>query len=196
MNICFPYSENFCSQVEEYQRMYQPKVTIIHSTVPVGTSRKLNALHSPVHGKHPNLAPGIRTFKKYLGGADQTMVKYVARYYRAARLRYKIVSSPEASELSKICCTTRLGWDVVFMKWVEELSEKYRVPFDEVYGWVKYYNIGYRTLNMTKYTRPMLSPIPGKIAGHCVIPNCRMLPDEEIPQFILRKNDQYTETAS
>ena len=39
MHVCFPYSENFVEQVIQYQQLYHPKYTVIHSTVPVGTSR-------------------------------------------------------------------------------------------------------------------------------------------------------------
>ena len=66
MNICFPYSDKFEQAVKKYQAEYNPKLTIIHSTVPVGTSRRLNAVHSPIHGKHPSLARGIKTFIKYI----------------------------------------------------------------------------------------------------------------------------------
>ena len=62
IHICFPYSKNFSLEVTKYQLMFKPKFTVIHSTVPIGTSKKLKAIHSPIRGVHPYLAKGIKTF--------------------------------------------------------------------------------------------------------------------------------------
>jgi len=69
LHICIPYSEKFVDIVKEYERKYDPKYTIIHSTVAPGTTRQLghHAMHSPVRGKHPDLAGGVRTFIKSIG---------------------------------------------------------------------------------------------------------------------------------
>ena len=79
IHICFPYSDEFESEVRRYQDYYKPKYTIIHSTVPVGTSRKLNAIHSPIRGIHPNLDAGIRTFVKFIGGKKASEIADVFR---------------------------------------------------------------------------------------------------------------------
>jgi hypothetical protein len=55
MHICFPYSEEFRSEVIRYQKAYKPKYTVIHSTVKPGTSSLVGATHSPCLGIHPNL---------------------------------------------------------------------------------------------------------------------------------------------
>ena len=68
IHICFPYSENFVSNVDKYQRQYDPKYTIIHSTVPVGTARNCSAMHSPIIGIHPSLEQSLTTFTKFIGG--------------------------------------------------------------------------------------------------------------------------------
>ena len=53
IHICFPYSDEFIEQVKSYQETYKPSLTIVHSTVPVGTCKKLGAVHSPIRGIHP-----------------------------------------------------------------------------------------------------------------------------------------------
>lgn len=194
MNICFPPDENFDEAVKNYQAEYKPKLTIIHSSVPVGTSRRLGAVHSPIHGKHPNLAEGIKTFVKYVGGSDSRAIKLAVKFLKASGIRTKIVSSPEASELSKLICTTRYGWEIVFMKEIEKLCKELNVSFNEVYGWSKYYNKGYKKLGMPHFMRSMLTPMPGRISGHCVIPNAHILKDTldmEVAKIILDRNETF-----
>src|SRR3990167_1189192 len=70
IHICIPYTIDFVDEVLKYQLLYLKLngLTIIHSTVPIGTSKKLGAVHSPIRGIHPNLKQGIKTFTKYFGG--------------------------------------------------------------------------------------------------------------------------------
>src|SRR4051812_21023221 len=70
LHICIPYSDHFEAIVRGKQHLFSPAFTVIHSTVPIGTSEKLDALHSPVRGKHPQLEESIRTFVKYVGGPE------------------------------------------------------------------------------------------------------------------------------
>ncbi len=55
IHICFPYDDKFVDEVKRYQKLYSTEHTVIHSTVPVGTSTSLGAIHSPVIGVHPYL---------------------------------------------------------------------------------------------------------------------------------------------
>ena len=68
MHVCFGYSDTFVQNVNEYQERYKPKYTVIHSTVPVGTSLQCDAVHSPIIGRHPYLEESIKMFTKFLGG--------------------------------------------------------------------------------------------------------------------------------
>ena len=86
IHICFPYSDKFIQFVQEYQKIFKPKYTVVHSTTPTGTCRKLDAIHSPCIGIHPFLEEGIRTFTKYLGGKDAGKV---ANYFRKAGILIK-----------------------------------------------------------------------------------------------------------
>jgi 3-hydroxyisobutyrate dehydrogenase-like beta-hydroxyacid dehydrogenase len=194
LNICFPYSDTFNQSVRGYIERYKPSVTIIHSTVPVGTSRGLGAVHSPIHGKHPNLSDGILTFVKYIGSASMDDATIASSFLESAGITTRIVSSPEASELSKILCTSYYGWNIVFAKESKRICEEQGVPFDEVYGWNKLYNEGYQELGMKQFTRPELDDVPGPIGGHCVVQNCKLL-KSPITDFILKQNETYDQTT-
>lgn len=179
LNICYPYSDSFIEDTKNYIAQYKPtQATIIHSTVPVGTTRKCGktCVHSPIHGKHPNLADGIKTFVKYVGGENINTV-YLARYYlEKAGITTKMVSSPEASELSKILCTTYYGWNIIFAKEVAAICKEMDLPFKEVYtDWNKEYNKGYTKLGMGQFVRPILEPIEGNTGGHCIASNAVIL---------------------
>lgn len=187
IHICFPYSKNFIKDVKKYQKEYKPKYIIIHSTVPVGTSRKLNAYHSPVRGVHPNLEKGIKTFVKYLAPDN----KELKRYFKKAGIKVKTFNKQETTELAKILDTTYYGWNIVFCKEVKRICDKYGLNFNDVYTeFNKTYNEGYIKLGKKNVVRPVLKPVKGKIGGHCIIQNCLLLKDK-ITELILSFNKKY-----
>lgn len=194
INICFPYSDKFVEYVNEYAKRYNPELIIIHSTVPVGTTRKIkNAVHSPVNGRHPDLEKGIKVFVKMIGATKGDLAYMAARFLIKAGLNMKVMSSPEATEMAKILCTTYLGWNVIFMKEVERICEQFGLPFHEVYTeWNSFYNAGYINQQEHRFVRPILFPLPGPIGGHCVIPNCDLL-DSFLTKVVKEKNQEYAE---
>ncbi len=180
MHICFPYSVKFEEAVREYQEQYKPKFTVIHSTVPVGTSRKLNAIHSPVIGIHPHLEQSLKTFTKFLGGEQASEV---ADYFRRSGMKIYLCDKSETTELMKIVDTTHYGIEIEYVKEVKKLCEKYNVPFEAWTLWIDNYNKGYKELNYPEYCKPNLIPIMQKISGHCVLPNADLL-ESEFTKFI------------
>jgi hypothetical protein len=68
LHVCIPYTKDFVSIVRAYEKEFLSTLTVVHSTVPVGTCATLEAVHSPVRGLHPHLELGIKTFVKYFGG--------------------------------------------------------------------------------------------------------------------------------
>lgn len=191
LNICYPYSKNFVKITKEYIKQYKPKVVIIHSTVKPGTAKLLNAVHSPCHGKHPNLAEGIKTFVKYVGGDNIFSVYLADKFLKQAGIKTKLVANSKTAELSKIFCTSYYGWNILFMKEMAKICEKEEVPFQEVYtDWNWLYNLGYQQLKSPQFQRPVLDPIPGNIGGHCVVQNCDLY-DSFITKTIKQKNEEY-----
>src|SRR5262245_27297314 len=62
LHICFPYQiKDFVGEVARYIELFQPKLTIINSTVTVGTTRKIAerahapVVYSPIRGKHVSM---------------------------------------------------------------------------------------------------------------------------------------------
>ena len=193
LNICYPPFKDFVKVTKEYIKQYSPKVTIIHSTVAPGTTEKCGSMvvHSPIHGKHPNLAEGIRTFVKYVGGNNAEAAYLACKFLKEAGIKTKIVANSKTSELSKILCTSYYVLNILFMKEVAKICKKQGVSFYEVYtDWNWLYNLGYQKLNSPQFTRPVLDPLSGKIGGHCVVNNCDLL-DSFITNTIKAKNKEY-----
>lgn len=191
MHICYPYSNHFIKNTKKYISEYKPKYTIIHSTIPLGTTEKIdkkNIWHSPIRGKHPNLALGIKTFIKYIGGEYNAEVM---NYFKDAEIKTVYTENPRTTELGKLLDTAYYGWNIVFCKEVEKLCKKYGADFSVVYTQMnRSYNEGYGILQSGNFIRPVLQPIAGKIGGHCIIPNCKLL-KETICNLILKFNKQY-----
>lgn len=173
MHVAFPYSDNFIQYVKEYQEKYKPRYTVIHSTVPVGTSRKLGALHSPIRGLHPNLESGIRTFPKFIGGQEASEV---ADYFRRAGIRVILFDNSETTEAMKLFDTEYYRVCIEFAQRVKRYCDKNSLNFHEVYTLANQtYNEGYTKLDHPEFVRPILQPIMQKIGGHCVGPNSELI---------------------
>ena len=177
LHIAYPPIKNFIGVTKKYIKEYKPNLVIIHSTVAVGTTKKIGtiAVHSPVRGIHPHLERGIKTFTKYFGGQKS---KIAEKYFKEVGVPTKFFPNSEMTELLKILDTTYYGWNIVFAKETKRICNKYKVDFDAVYTEAnREYNRGYKKLGMSHVVRPVLKFMPGKIGGHCVIPNTKLLND-------------------
>jgi hypothetical protein len=172
MHICFPYSKGFIQEVRKYQKLFNPKYTIIHSTVPVGTSRKLNALHSPVTGIHPDLKESLTTFVKWIGGEKASEV---ANHFRRSGMKVHLEDKQETTELLKIQCTTFYALMIEFSKDMKVQMDKIGTNYSSFLLWNDNYNKGYEKLGYPEYKKPLLEPIMTRQGGHCTIPNLELL---------------------
>lgn len=172
LHICFGYDENFESEVKRYQELYKPKFTVVHSTTPVGTCRKLRAIHSPVVGQHPNLEDGIQNCVKMLSGEQ---AGEVADYFRRAGIRVTLFDKQEATELGKLGLTEYYRACIEFTQRMKTLADKHNLSFHEVYTVPNQIYNEYYGSRQPQFVRPILQPIMGEIGGHCVIPNATLI---------------------
>ena len=189
LHICFPYFEGFVEEVKKYVSQYKPKYTIIHSTIPLGTTRKCGngIFHSPCMGIHPFLEEGIKTFTKYLSPPNEEL----KQYFNRVGIKIMMVEEPENTEALKLWETTEYGWFIILEKEIKKWCEKKGLDFNLIYTEAnKNYNEGYKKLGLKNVVRPILRHQEGKIGGHCVIPNCEVL-DSEIAKIILNFNKKY-----
>jgi UDP-N-acetyl-D-mannosaminuronate dehydrogenase len=196
LNICLPFSKQFTSLVKKHIQLTNAKLTIIHSTLPVGTTQSLiedlpNTLivHSPVRGNHPNLTKSIFTFTKYIGSSNKTANNKTKTHFKSLGITTKILKNSNSSELLKLLCTSYYGICIAWHNTIEKACKKFDVPFNEVVDWNLSYNKGYQKLKQSHFTRPILTPPKNKkIGGHCVIPNAELLNfqfEDELLKYIL-----------
>ena len=191
IHICIPFTNDFIGTVRHYESKYKEEggLTIVHSTVQVGTCDELNAVHSPIRGKHPNLVGGIDVFVKYFGGERS---KEAMDLFLALGVCCMAVKKSRECEAGKLWDTTQYGWNIVLMKEIKKWCDQNEIDFDFIYShWNTTYNEGYEKLKMKNVTRPVLDFVEGKIGGHCVVPNAEMLKDNLIGQTILDRNKLY-----
>jgi len=184
LHVCFPFSEQFVKEVKRYKKLYEPEYVVIHSTVPVGTSKKCGAWHSPVIGIHPNLEQSIKTFDKFLGGENNS---FLINYFRRAGIKVYPVDNSKQTELAKILCTTYYGVCIEFNKAVKQKFVDLKLPYEFWTIWVNNYNKGYKLLGEEQFVRPNLVPVKGKIGGHCVLGNTLLI-DFEFARLVKELN--------
>ena len=172
IHICFPYSDLFVKQVQDYKIKYNPKYVVIHSTVPIGTSRELEAIHSPVVGIHPDLSKSLKVFTKFLGGYK---AGEVANYFRRCGIRVHLEDKQETTELLKIQSTTFYSLMIEFCKDMKRQCDYFNVPYSSFLLWNDNYNKGYEKLGYPEFKKPLLQPIMGKQGGHCTLPNLQLI---------------------
>lgn len=173
--VAFPYDDNFIEQVKIYQEKFHPKATIIFSSVPIGTCRKLGAIHSPIEGRHDNMAESIRKFPRWIGGYGNINSLVIEKFFLKAGLSIKYVENQEITEFLKLQSTTIYGINIEWARYCKSASDK--LGFD--YLLLKTYNADYNKLveenGQPQFHRYNLDPPDGKIGGHCVLPNAKLL---------------------
>lgn len=183
LHICFPYNENedFIGQVKAHQEHFNAHLICVHSTVPVGTCKKVESklnyetpvVHSPIRGIHPNLYEGIKTFVKFIGGEHASQF---ADEFRRKGLKVMLFDKSETTELGKLLDTEYYRACIEFALKSKELCNKHEVPYSEAYTLFNMtYNDGYTKLGHPEYVRPVLEAIMKPIGGHCVLPNKKLL---------------------
>lgn len=185
LHICFPYSDDFTKQVNGYRACYQPEIVVIHSTVPVGTSRNLDACHSPVRGRHPHLAESLTTFTKFFAGKGATEAA------AAWPGPVEEVPDPETTEAGKLWELLQFGLAVAQQKEMYRWCEANGADPDIAYrAFAESYNRGYQAMGEPHVTRPVIHPQPGRIGGHCVTRNAALI-DHPFADLLLELDAQW-----
>lgn len=191
LHVCFPYHNSI--QFHEAMSMaihkVRPRLIIIHSSVPIGTSQKYNAIHSPIRGVHPNLEKGIRTFVKYFGGEGEG-AEEAAELFSEKGIKVRVIKDSRTTEAGKLWDTTQYGVMILLEKEIHKFCLENNLDFDLIYtDFNNTYNAGYTELDMPYVVRPFLKHMDGPIGGHCVVENAALL-DTGISKFIIDANIQ------
>ena len=183
LHICIPYNNNFVRVVKKEIKKIKPKLTIIHSTVAPGTTRKLSLglsngmiVHSPIRGIHPHLYKGIKTFVKYIGADNKKAGSLAKKHLESLGIKTKVFQPSLTTELGKLFSTSYYALCIAWHGEMKKLCDKFEVDFDKVVtDFNKTYNQGYTKLGKKNVVRPVLYPPNPFIGGHCMISNTKIL---------------------
>lgn len=192
LHICYPFEiGDFVGETERYIALFEPRLTIVESTVAVGTTRAVHErtgapiAHSPVRGKHARMLEELQRYTKFVGGIDEASAALACEHFEALGLRTRALSSPEATELAKLSETTYFGLMIAWAQEVERYCDRTGSEYDEVVAFFE--EIGFF---------PPVKYFPGVIGGHCVMPNIeilRRLDDSPLLNAIVRSNEEKVE---
>lgn len=202
VNIPEKVNRQFVDTVVKNIKELSPDLTIINSSVTVGTCRKIQKLtgadiiHSPVIGAHPHLYESIKFhFRKIIGPVNKTSLKKARLHFKTLKLKTEIFDSSETSEAAKLLDQVHYGWDIIFCKWIKEVCGNLDLNFDQVYTrYNNVYNIGYSKLR-PNVKRPILIPVNGPIGGHCTIEGTVIFDKtytNRFTKFILEEQKRYS----
>lgn len=171
MHVCYPFQiKDFVGETARYIDHFKPRLTIINSTVAIGTTRSVAkrtgtvVVNSPVRGKHIRMLEELQRYTKFVGGIDRAASEEAATHFSSFGLKSRILSSPEATELAKLTETTYFGLMIAWAQELERYCDQSGQNYDEVasfYEEIKFF--------------PPVKYFPGTIGGHCVMPNIKIL---------------------
>src|SRR5438132_5868974 len=171
LHVCYPFEiKDFVGETARYIERFAPSVTIVNSTVEVGTTRAIAertgaaVVHSPIRGKHVQMLTDLLSYTKFIGAIDPASGKYAAKHFESLGMRTSVLSSPEATELAKLTETTYFGMIIAWAQEVERYCDQLGQDYNEIasfYDEVPFF--------------PSVKYFPGIIGGHCVMPNIEIL---------------------
>ena len=171
LHLCFPFQiKDFVGEAERYIKLVQPRLTVINSTVEVGTTRRVAeragtaVVYSPVRGKHARMLDDLRKYTKFIGGTDAAASNRAAAHFQTVGLKTKTLSSPEAAEIAKLTETTYFGLMIAWAQEIERYADQVGVGYEEIISF-------YEEISFF----PQVKYFPGVIGGHCVMPNIELL---------------------
>jgi len=176
MLVSIPYSKTFVQDVVHYKEIFFPKVTIVLSTVPIGTCSQIVAVHSPIEARHDNRDVMYQYLKeniRWIGGEDET----ARAFFEQCGIDCKVFPKPEITEFLKLRSLALYGVNIEMARYSAFSAS--RLGFD--YEICKEYDREYNRLNVAlglpDFQRYVLDS-PGflePIGGHCVLQNMVIL---------------------
>ncbi len=195
MHICFgcAVQEKFQALAVDYIKKIQPKLTIINSTVPPGTTQNIfqqtNAalVHSPIQGMHKTLQTmksDIRFWNKYIGATSPEAAELAKTHFEKMGLKVKVLSGPVETELSKLYETVYMAWMITFFQEAHRVARKFGADFEQTVEMIE-------DIQRAKLNKPL--QYPAFIGGHCLIPNTKLLLsvyDSDLLRDMLKSNEE------
>jgi UDP-N-acetyl-D-mannosaminuronate dehydrogenase len=198
VHICLPCKDQdrFVATIASYAKQFKPKLLIINSTVPIGTTKKIQqsckclVAHSPARGVHKSpeyMKWEMKRWTKYVGGSDAKATEATCKHFEKMGLKVKKLKSCVETELAKLFETTYRAWMIACFQEMHRISRTFEADFDDVVDFLE-------DTHRVRLDRPIM--FPGFIGGHCLIPNTELLLrsyNSEFLRLLLKSNQKRKE---
>jgi hypothetical protein len=188
LHLCFPFQVgDFVQTACDYIRQYQPEMTIIHTTVIPGTTRKIFEraggliAYSPIRGKHTRMQEDLLFYTKFIAGTTPEAGVLAGETLKQAGFKVSLMESCDGLEAAKLIETTYFGLLIAWAQEIERYSKTLKVDYEDLLALTE--EVSYL---------PPVNFQPGYIGGHCIIPNINLLKnklDSPFLDLILSSNE-------
>jgi len=168
LHVCYPFEiKDFVGETARYIDLFKPRLTIINSTVGIGTTRLVarrtgtTVAHSPVRGKHARMLEELKTYTKFVGAMDPASGQHAAEHFHSVGLKTRVLSAPEATELAKLTETTYFGLMIAWAQEVERYCDRTRQSYEEIaafYEEIKFFP-SVKSVSYTHLTLPTICSV-------------------------------------
>ena len=194
LHIAIPVTTKFDSNVLELNKKFKPECIVIHSTISLGTTERIQKklsiplIYSATRGVHKRMLKDIKRYMKFFAISKnapkkQWAIKTFSRKMKNCGVKTRQMSTPETLELGKILCdTSYLGWLINYAQLTNMIAIQYNIDYDEMWTFSD-------EIHKFLGNRPKM--YPGFIGGHCVIPNLDLMHNQTL-DLIKKINTMYS----
>jgi hypothetical protein len=204
LHICYPEHDGFVKTTQSYIDHYKPNLTIINSSISVGTSNNFDdkVVYSPIRGRHnrfdafgkrvQGLEFDIPCYTKFVFG-NLPSRKMAEIYFKECGMDCYSYSCDNRSdgEVLKLLSNIHMGVEIAWRQEVERILKHYGVSSNLYENWERTYNQGYQKCGDGHLIRPLMKPDP--IGGHCILPCTKILSKQfpsKIFDFVMESNEK------
>jgi len=175
LHVCYPWHDKFVDTTVYYIYKFQPKLTLIESTVKPETTNKIHDItqqpicHSPVRGCHTSLLWGLHTYTKFIGPCTRKAGLLAERYYKSLRMKTYVATGSTETEVAKLANLSYYASQIAFFQELERKAKKHSLYYQDVTNFLE------STTQDSKgeVQRPILKG--DHIGGSCVMQGLQIL---------------------
>ena len=183
LHVCIPFNKNFNKNIISLCNKFEPKILVIHGTVSPYTTKNLQkklsipVIYSATRGVHRRMLTDLKKYTKFYAieknaPKREWASKEFAKLLKKCKIKSKQMSDPITLELAKIVVdTTYYGWLINYAQISKMIADKFNVNYDEMWTFSD---------EIHKFVGNRPKMFPGKIGGHCVIPNLDLINEKEL----------------
>lgn len=193
LHICYPDHAGFDQTTQKYIEIYKPSLTIIHSSVQVGTTAKCgeDVVYSPTRGRHPRLAEEMKSFTKFVASKKHSKALEASLYFLNMGWPSVTSNSPESLEFFKVFSNVHMGLEIAWRQEASRMMESIGISESDYDAWEESYRDGCLDVEDYNLVRPLMKPDP--IGGHCILPCLDILREKfksPLLDFIVDSNER------